>query len=142
MKKTGQVSLEFIMVVGFIMLIFMVLLIAVWGKQKEAIEEKIFLDAQRVCHSVVTNINTISEQGDGYYRYFSIPDKLYGNQDYNITIYEYGVGITWGPTHYTWSESPITASVNGNLTKGENKVMNCGGTICIGNVSITCESCL
>ncbi|ODS38518.1 MAG: hypothetical protein A7316_00910 [Candidatus Altiarchaeales archaeon WOR_SM1_86-2] len=143
MKKIGQVSVEFILVVGFIMLIFMVVFIVVWEKQKEALEHKTFLDAQRICHSVVANINTISEQGDGYYRFFSVPDKLYGEQNYSLTIYKYGVEITWGTEGYAWVESPITAAAQGRVHKGEeNKVMNCGGVICIGDVNITCEECL
>ena len=88
MKKIGQASLEFILVLGFIMLIFMVVFIVVWEKQKEAIEQKTFLDAQRICHSVAANINTTGEQGGGYYLYFSVQDKLYGGQDQDMCVHK------------------------------------------------------
>jgi len=82
--------MESIMVVGFVMLIFMAIFIAAREKQKEAEQQKTFLDAQRICHSVAANINTISEQGDGYYLYLSVRDKPYGGQDYDTLVYKQG----------------------------------------------------
>lgn len=141
MGEKAQSSIEFISVVGFVFLIFMISLIVVWDKQRGAIEEKIFLDAKRVCDSIATNINTISEQGDGYYRYFSIPDKLYGGYDYNITIYPNisRVWIKWD-TH-SYSASIITANLEIIfIQKGEDKencVINRGGKVYINS---TCWS--
>ena len=88
MKKTGASSMESVMVAGFVMLISMVVSIAAREKQKEAEQQKTFLDAQRICHSVAANINTTGEQGGGYYLYFSVQDKLYGGQDQDMCVHK------------------------------------------------------
>ena len=141
-KKYGQASMEYILVMGIVMLIFMVVLMVIYEKNSEIVQTKIFLEAKVVTNSIATNINTISVQGDGYYKYFTIPEKLYGETDYNITLYINSVELRWGDSpdyYYTWSKSLITANVNGSVNKGLNKVINCDGTVYIGNSSTSCE---
>ncbi len=136
-KNGGQASMEYIMVLGIIMLIFMVVMLIIYEKNSEIIETKTFLDAKRVTTSIVTNINTISVQGDGYYLYFTIPEKLQGYHNYTGSIRGNSVELTWDMLPYSWSQSPITANVNGSIIKGENKLINCNGDIKIGNSTTT-----
>ena len=141
-KKYGQAAMEYILVVGFLMLIFMGVLLIIYEKNSEIVQTKVFLDAKKISNSIVTNINTISVQGSGYYRYFTVPEKLYGDNDYEIAIYGNSVELRWGIEPFTWSKSPITANVHGYLVKGENKVINCGGIIYVGRPPISCEAAL
>ena len=141
-KKHGQTSMEYIMTLGVVMLVFIMVLYVVYEKNMEIIKTKSYLDAQRVTNSIVTNINTISEQGDGYYKYFTIPGELYGGYDYEIIIQGNTVELRWGIFPYTYSKSPITANVHGYVVKDLNKVLNCGGEIYVGFPPISCEEAL
>jgi|GEM_PF-1315401 len=141
-KKHGQASMEYIMTLGVVMLVFIMVLYVVYEKNMEIIKTKSYLDAQRVTNSIVTNINTISEQGDGYYKYFTIPGELYGGYDYEIIIQGNTVELRWGIFPYTYSKSPITANVHGFVVKDLNKVLNCGGEIYVGFPPISCEEAL
>ncbi len=133
MDSAGQSALEMVMAIAFIMLIFIILLFSYQLKLIESNELKMVMDGKRICRSVATNINTIAEQGPSYYLYFSIPQKVQGGHEYNITISKNFVGITW--YQFSWIEQIITSNVTIHcLDKGldaKNKVLNEDGRILI-----------
>lgn len=121
--KGGQGTPEFSVVISFVLLVFLVVLLIVFQKQTDAYQLQVFLDAKKVTQSVADNINMISRNGHGYYRYFSVPDDLYGYTEYNITAAEKFVGIEYGDQ--TWATPIITNDVTIlGLVKGENET-NC-----------------
>ncbi|OYT54387.1 MAG: hypothetical protein B6U72_02820 [Candidatus Altiarchaeales archaeon ex4484_2] len=149
----GQASIEMIVTIGIILIIFIICLIFSQTKIKESNEYTMLLDAKRVCNSVADNIDTIAEQGPGYYRYISIPNTIRGGYDYRMVTYSKFVQIEWdNPTYSPWSTQIITQNVNfccngvcngtdkddtaegtkDKLSKGlylKNKVFNEGGKI-------------
>ncbi len=126
----GQTTIEMIVVVGLILLLFSTVLVIAHRKTVESNNFKLMLDAKRVAQSVADNINTIAEQGPGYYRHFTLTPYLFGGHEYNISIYGNFVEITWEGTNeeQRWSTQVVTANVTEYcLDKGgdtKNKVFN------------------
>lgn len=132
---SGQSAIELIVIIGFMLLIFIILVFAAGEKTTESNEFRTFIDAKRIAVSVADNIDTISRLGSGYYRYFSIPEKIYGDYGYEINITGNLVEITW--ENYVWSDQLITSNVtifclDKGMTK-KNKILNDNE-----NIWITC----
>jgi hypothetical protein len=122
----GQTSLEFL--IGITFILFILVLSAVFASQKtaEGDDLKIKIDGKRVCTSFADNVNNIAEQGNGFYKYFSFPARIYGDNDYNITVYGNWVEVTSG--NYTWSRQTVSSNISVIcLDKGltrKNKIFN------------------
>jgi len=126
MDSAGQSALEMVMAIAFIILIFIILIFSYQLKLIESNELKMVMDGKRISKSISTNINTIAEQGPSYYLYFSIPQKVQGGHEYNITISRNFVDIAW--YQFSWTEQIITTNVTVHcLDKGldaKNKILN------------------
>lgn len=135
-RNKGQGSPEFIVVISFVMLIFVVIMVISIQKQKDAYDMQVFLDAKRVAASIGDNINMIAKNGDGYYKYFSIPEYLHGFTDYNITLNSNFLEIAYMESN--WASPLITDNVSiVHLDKGggrENCVISDGGLIILNNI--------
>lgn len=122
-SRSGQGSPEFTVVVSFVALVFLVVLIITLQKQDESYGMQVFLDAKRVGQSIADNINMISRNGDGYYRYFSVPSYLQGYTDYNISVADGFLEIRYNSEN--WAAQLITENVTMlDLKKGDNET-NC-----------------
>ncbi len=136
MRCKSQGSPEFNVVVSFVMLVFLVILLIVFQKQDESYKFQRYLDAKRVATSIADNINVISINGHGYYRYFSVPEVLYGNTEYNISA---GDNFLW--INYA-DENTVAPLVTDNVTivhleKGEsesNCVYNSYGEVLVNDI--------
>ncbi len=137
------------MIVTIVIVISIFVICVVFSQMKinESNEYSMFLDAKRICRSVADNIDTIAEQGPGYFRYVSIPDKITGGYDYDIVTYTKFVEIVWdNPKYSPWNTQIITNNVSfccngicctgecskGKLSKGlnkKNKVYNDNGSV-------------
>ena len=129
--------MELIISTAFILLIFIILVLYAHQKITESNEFREILDAKRICQSFASNINTISKQGPNYYRYFSIPLKVYGGREYNLSNYKNIIEISWESKYSPFSTSILTENVTIIcLDKGmdkKNKILNDDG-----NILITC----
>jgi len=122
-SKRGQGVPEFTVVISFVLLVFLVMLLIVFQKQVDTYQLKVYLDAKKVAHSVADNINMISRNGHGYYRYFPMPDYLHGYTEYNIIVADKFIEIEYDTQ--TWSAPIITNNVTIlGLVKGDNET-NC-----------------
>jgi hypothetical protein len=131
MMTKGQATLEMIISVSFLVLIFLIIVLLALNKSTESSQLKSYLDAKRIGESVRDNINMISQQGPGYYKYFSVPEEIHGSYEYNITISQNVLEVMWADQ--TWSTQLITPDVRVySLDKGLtklNKVMDRDGVI-------------
>lgn len=138
-SQKGQGAPEFNTVIAMVMLVFLIILIIVYQKQDDSLKLQKFLDAQKVTQSVADNINMMSRNGDGYYRYFSIPKYLQGYTDYNLSVADNFLEITYAGE--TWSAGLLTSNVSIiRMRKGDNEtncVSNAGGEIII---NVTCAT--
>jgi hypothetical protein len=107
--RKAQGGPEFNVVISFIVLVFIVVMFISMQKQSESYELQVFLDAKKVAMSVADNINMISKNGDGYYRYFSLQNTLYGNNEYNVTAVGHFVEISYDDG---WAAAIISSNIS------------------------------
>jgi hypothetical protein len=105
----GQSGLELIVGIAFILMVFYVIVIIAQDKTQESSDTKTFLDARRIAESVKDNINMISEQGPGYYSYFSLPAQIQGGYDYNLSIRGNTIELMWADR--TWTANLLTSNI-------------------------------
>ena len=107
--RRGQASIESLIAIVFALFVLVMVALLATQKNNEGTDLKVKTDAKRVATSVADNINMIAEQGSGFYRYFSIPEKLYGDNEYSISINGSLVEIDSG--NYTMLKQMITSNV-------------------------------
>jgi thiamine monophosphate kinase len=123
----AQVSIEFI---SLISLLFILLLLVVYYNSNlhlQLTSIKILKDAQTICDQIASEINLALKAGDGYSRIFFIPPKLSGSIDYEISVKDYLVILSWkeGSTQSTI----LTKNITGEILKGRNFIKNVNGII-------------
>lgn len=127
-SQKGQATMELLITIAFILFIFIIVALFANERNREGNDLKIKTDTKIICKSVADNINTITEQGSGFYRYFSLPKKTYGEHEYNISVHENWVEISLENYNYTWTTQIVTSNVtvfclDKDLNK-RNKVFN------------------
>ncbi len=110
---SGQASVEFIVVIALVMVILTVASLVVYQKYNEGNELRVFLEAKMVCRSMADNIDRISMEGPGYYRYFTLQGRLHGNTPYILTFYENEpyIKITYTSENLTWGRPLVAPKV-------------------------------
>jgi hypothetical protein len=109
MTRKAQVGLELIAALAIIFLILIVITVYSIEKVQESNDIKTFIDAKRICTSIADNLDTIQQQGKGHYKYFSMPEQIQGNYDYNVSIGNNAVEITWGDR--SWVVGTIASNI-------------------------------
>lgn len=142
--RRAQVTFEFMLTLGFLIIIFLLVMVYFNQKTAESSDLKSYLDGQRICTAVANNINIILQEGDGYYKNFSIPEDVYLGNNYTMVLCKNQIYINWGKRSYYCSVFTSDINVYGcessecksfssgcNISPGENKVSNIGGKIYI-----------
>ena len=117
----AQATLELIVSFGFLLIIFAIVAALALSKSTQSSELKSYLDAKRIGESVKDNINMISQQGSGYFKYFSLPERVHGEYDYNVSFGGNILDLSWAEK--SWSTQLMTANVKlYSLDKGSSKL--------------------
>ncbi|MBD3388486.1 MAG: class III signal peptide-containing protein [Candidatus Altiarchaeales archaeon] len=118
-KKRGQVSIEFMIVLGIVLTIFIILGYIVYRNYVKTSDLKVYIYGVRLANHIADNINTINAVGEGHSTSFSLPPSLYGNRGYSVSFYEnsstvYVVGTSFsrGGGAVTFSSPISTANIN------------------------------
>src|SRR4030042_444948 len=117
MNKGLQTSLEFVIMLGFVLFFFFIFLFVVQSNMYDKAEQRTGLQLKAIASDAQSEINLALEAGDGYSREFEIPEKV-GNRDYDIQIIDEMVYA-----HTTDSRHALALpvpNVTGNLQKGKN----------------------
>ncbi|MBD3388771.1 MAG: hypothetical protein GF416_06855 [Candidatus Altiarchaeales archaeon] len=115
----GQTGLELIIGISVLLMIFCVIVLIAMEKTAESSRIKTLLDARRVATSVKDNVNMIGQQGPGYYSYFSLPNRLHGDYEYDIVIRGNVLEMMWGER--TWTTRVMDSNISVHcLSKGLN----------------------
>ena len=126
MLRKGQASIEMIMSIMFVLFILVIISLFASERNREADGIKLVIDAKRVATSLADNINNIAIQGPGFYRYFSLPDTLYGVTEYNLSIYRDFLEIS--AQNFSWDTQTVSSNITAYcMDKGQfnrNKVFN------------------
>jgi len=124
MSQKAEVSTEFIAFFA-ILLLFFVFFIGIIGiNNRDISESTIYTNAGKILDTVTNEINTASRI-EGYYRDFSIPEKLSDGENYSIVYYTdlRIIKIEWGQGKNI-IENMDTNNVTGSIIAGDNKIKN------------------
>ncbi len=129
-SRKSEVTIEFISLVGFLLIIFIIVLIVIGLKNNDISTSTIYSDAQRTSNLIANEIN-FAASIRGYYRVFEIPPKLVNNIEYSVSINTDFrlVEIKWDTKSVT--SNIITNNVSGTINPGVNKIKNDGGGVLI-----------
>ena len=122
-KKKGQSAIEFVILIGFVLLFFSIFFLATQENMSDKIREKQNIAIKEVALTVQDEINLAFKSSDGYSRKFKLPEKI-GNQDYDINIIEDMVYIKTENNKYAMA-LPIP-KITGNIVKGDNEIKKNG----------------
>ncbi|MBI5061047.1 MAG: hypothetical protein HZB67_01935 [Candidatus Aenigmarchaeota archaeon] len=129
--KKAQVSIELMLYIGIMLVVFAIAIIAAGNRQEEIYRERLATDAKSTLKEVATEIDIAVEVGSGYSHIFTMPDKILGSNDYSVNInkqYQI-IYIEWTDKNY--SLSMISSNINGSVSKGANRISNIGGLVII-----------
>lgn len=130
--RKGQNATEFVILAGFMILVFLLFFVVIQQKIIEATEEKNDAAAEQIMSIVTTEIKTAESVTDDYYRTFSVPSSLNG-LPYNISIISGIAGSTEIVITYAGKERVyfLDQYVNANSTvgKGKNNITKSQGII-------------
>ena len=125
-KKKAQSTAEFLILIGGVVFFFLVFLLAVQVNITDKTRENKNLVLQDIARSVQDEINLATDSSDGYYRNFTVPDKLI-NSDYQINVQEDFVYVRTTDNKYAIA-LPV-ANVTGDVQKGSNIIRKKNGKV-------------
>jgi len=119
-----QVALEFMLLVGFLLFIFVIVLGIVSANTSYMFKKKEIIIGEDIATKVEKEINLAANVLDGYSRKFTLPQKL-ANKEYTIYIAGNEVIVHTEKQDF-WRVIPL---VIGNLSNGENTIKKTNGKI-------------
>ncbi len=130
MSRRGEVSIEFISLIGLMLSIFVFMVVVIGLKNNDITESMVYSDAQKIADVIASEINTASRI-EGYYRDFEIPEKIAGIENYtvNYSTELRFVQVKWGVNNQM--SNIVTSNVSGTINPGTNRIRNEGGMIII-----------
>ncbi|MEM5836255.1 MAG: hypothetical protein QXR09_01390 [Candidatus Aenigmatarchaeota archaeon] len=124
---SAQVSLEFI---SLLSLLFIFLFLTIYHSSNLYIQTnraKVLKEAQTISDQIASEINLALKAGSGYSRIFTIPQKISNAIDYNITVKDYLVILSWNNGFV--QSTILTRNISGEILKGENLIRNLNGVV-------------
>ncbi|MBN2203227.1 MAG: hypothetical protein JW700_03525 [Candidatus Aenigmarchaeota archaeon] len=129
-SRKGEMSLEFLVFIGIILVFFVFFFAIIGGKTKEINQATIYSDAQGIADKLSDEIG-IAARFEGYYREFSLPQKLVNGENYSITLHMdlRLIEIKWGINSVM--STMMTDSITGNFSPGINRISNVEGVLVV-----------
>lgn len=93
MRMRGQISVDFLVGISVVILIFLVLMGYVSQRQREVSGAMVMLNAKKVCRDLAGSINHVYLSGDNTVKEITLPVALRGGKDYIIKIYPRAVVV-------------------------------------------------
>ncbi|MFH1055405.1 MAG: hypothetical protein V1744_04855 [Candidatus Altiarchaeota archaeon] len=87
-RKTGQVSIEFLVVMGIILTVLIILGFMVYRTYVKSSDLKVYIYGARLGNHITDGINTINAIGDGHSTVIRVPKALYGDRRYTVSFFE------------------------------------------------------
>lgn len=126
LRKKSQSSIEFVILIVFILFFFTIFFIAVQSNISSTSKSREGSVIKEIALTVQDEINLAYKSSDGYFRKFRLPDKI-ANQDYTLIIVEESVYIKTSDNKNALALPVIP--VIGNINKGENQIRKENGTV-------------
>lgn len=113
MEKHAQASLEFLYATGVVLLVFTMALMVYYQSSQEASALFSYVESQRICHALASQISAIDSAGDGASAAIELPGSLANS---NYTAYVSGDGRTLSINYGTQGSACMFSS--SNITNG------------------------
>ena len=123
-RTRAQISMEFVTVTGFMLLLVIVFLVATGNRLLDLNDERAYLIANDIAKQVKSELDTAVELESGYNRTFTVPSTIAGK---SYTIYLENSTITLITEKFR-IELPAV-NVVGGLNKGNNVIIKVGNEL-------------
>jgi len=130
-NRKGQVGIEFMMLVLFILIVFAIFYLDISSKQIEFREYKMSREAEYIADSIAYQFNIAFAESDGFSMNFTLPNSIV-DADYNISIEDRIIYVIWNDK-FVFSEV-ILDDITGVPAVGKNQVSNIGGVLYVTQV--------
>lgn len=134
----AQVSLDFMLSILAAIMFFLLIIVYVNNRFRDASEISLAYDAKQRAKTLALAINDVYTAGDGSYDNLTLPETLYGGKPYAIKVYPRSVLISYDNGGKDTSYRLTTASIYGSegglaVNPGIILINNTEGTIYIRN---------
>jgi len=143
MTSKAQTSVEFMVVLGIVLVIFIIMGIVIFQKMAVSSGFKLESHGKRVLYSIAENINEMASVGDGYHKCVTLPGELYGGRLYQVLVYPDEATVFLETGDMIWSAPIATMNVSCSIappcalnttgTPIDVWVSNEGGLVVLGN---------
>jgi len=124
--RRGQVAIEFIVLVGFMLVAFTIFFLALQENLSDKFSERQDKKVKEIAVTVKNEIDLAFHSSDGYRREFSLAPDVYG-KDYNISVNESVVYVVTVDGKHAISFA--VKEVTGNIQKPENVITKENGGV-------------
>ncbi len=124
--RRAQTSLEFMILVGFILFFFVLFLFSLGASSSDKLYERQTLELESVAYTVQREVAFASTTSDGYERTVILPSQLV-NLDYTLDVIEGSLYV-----HTTNGKHALAVpllNVTGSFTPGTNTIRRINGTV-------------
>jgi hypothetical protein len=128
LPKSGQSSIEFVLIFSLLLAILAIGATAAWVKIYGVSEANKELEINKVLDETSGKINLAFLEGDGFSIGLKVPQNIFG-QNFTINIYNNNIVIYFANS--TYSKSLLTENITGVMKKGQNTIKNRAGEILI-----------
>jgi hypothetical protein len=126
-KCNAQLSVEFIIILSIILVVFLTLFSTLEKRNSEVYATRTMLYAREVADNFASTINTIFLAGEGTKKTAVIPETLRDDSSYTIDIYplSHAVEIRWNSSgqNNQYTATLITGNITGSLDSLHNRTL-------------------
>lgn len=126
MKKISQASLEFLILVGFLLMSFVVFFLVIQINLSDKVRERANTEISEIANIVQNEIDLATQSSEGYSREFRLPLAGYLG-DYSLNISDGLLFVESEDKEYILTLA--VKNVSGQAVKGVNIIKNENGTI-------------
>ncbi len=127
-RTKAQVSIEFLMLLIFMSLIFLTFVPFFWRQQVNIENENEYVIGRKLSLSIKKEIDTAVMFGSGYKRNFTLPEEI-SKSDYVVSINNKTLKVAWKDRMSV--EYLIAHEIEGSIIPGKNRLENKNDVICI-----------
>ncbi len=125
-KRRAQVSIEFLMVIAFMIMAFSVYFAYLSERSLKYADIEKKSTAESIAHYVAETLDSALLVGDGFSRVVELPPTIKG-EDYSINITNGLVIVSFN--EYVVYSPTLVKSIVGTIKPGKNTISNVGGVI-------------
>ncbi len=128
--STSQASLEFLALVGFVLIVLAVASGIYLRERAASAEELLLAESKNALTSLASAINQVYLGGDGYSANLTLPQRI-GSYQYNITASSGHLYLKLYGFDLSYSAKILPASVTGSVHPGTDVISNAGGQVIV-----------